>query len=106
MPAAGTPGELARQEEVFRAPLLPVEASDEEDEATMSRDGGTRSSWSHADETFTDRYEARTRSKKPTRTVLVQGPVTYLRKRATPRFQALAEGMWGALVTTGELASG
>ena len=35
-----------------------------------------------------------------------QAPVTYLRKRATPRFQPLSEREWGALVTTGELASG
>ena len=34
-----------------------------------------------------------------TRPVLVQGPVTYLRKRGTPRFQPLAD--WGALVTAG-----
>ena len=80
------------------------EASDDEDKATMRRDEGARSSWSFADETFTDRFEAR--SRKLTRTVLVQGPVTYLRKRAQPRFQPLAEGMWGALVTTGEPASG
>ena len=32
-----------------------------------------------------------------TRTVLVQGPVTYLRKRQQPRYQPLAD--WGALVT-------
>ena len=104
VPATEFPGEQARQEEAFRAPLLPVEASDEEDEATMRRDEGARSSWSFAYETFTDRFEAR--SRKLTRTVLVQGPVTYLRKRAQPRFQPLAEGMWGALVTTEEPASG
>ena len=32
-----------------------------------------------------------------TRTVLVQGHVTYLRRRQQPRFQPLAD--WGALVT-------
>jgi hypothetical protein len=29
--------------------------------------------------------------------VLVQAPVTYLRKRSTPRFSPMREGEWGAI---------
>ena len=101
---AESPGEEAKQEEDAQEPLLPVVASDDEGETTVRGSEGGRSSWSVIDETLGARPRATGRTS--TRTVLVQSPVTYLRKRAQPRFQPLPDVLWGALVTAESLGDG
>ena len=115
----GPPGEKAKQDEAdFTAekaeeepevkdqdmPLLAVVASDDEDETTVRGSEGGRSSWSVIDETLGARPRATGRTS--TRRVLVQSPVTYLRKREQPRFQPLRDRLWGALVTAESLGDG
>ena len=89
----------AKQDEDIYEPPLPVEASDDEDEATMRRSEDGHKSWSVVD-------GPRTPSRSATRTVLIQGPVTYLRKREQPRYQPLRDGLWGALVTAEDRGDG
>ena len=91
--AGESPGkEEAKQgEEIYESPL-PVGASDDEDEATMRRSEDGYKSWSVFD-------GPRTPSRAATRPVLIQGPVTYLRKREQPRYQPLRDGLRGALAT-------